>query len=52
MSGISKPVIKAHGSSNAACIFAAVRQAMTFVDAGVIDDIKANIEYMKLKAEQ
>ena len=50
--GISKPVIKAHGSSNAACIFAAVRQAMTFVDAGVIDDIKANIEYMKLKAEQ
>lgn len=28
--GISKPVIKAHGSSNAACIFAAVRQAMTF----------------------
>ena len=50
--GISKPVIKAHGSSNAACIFAAVRQAMTFVNAGVIDDIKANIEYMKLKAEQ
>lgn len=49
--GISKPVIKAHGSSNAAALFAAVRQAKAFVDAGVIDDIKANIDYMKLKAE-
>lgn len=49
--GISKPVIKAHGSSNAAALFAAIRQAKAFVDAGVIDDIKANIDYMKLKAE-
>ena len=49
--GISKPVIKAHGSSNAACIFSAVRQAIAFVDAGVIEDIERNIEYMKLKAE-
>lgn len=49
--GISKPVIKAHGSSNAAALFAAARQAKAFVDAGVIDDIKANIDYMKLKAE-
>ena len=49
--GISKPVIKAHGSSNAASLFAAVRQAIAFVNAGVVEDIERNIEYMKLKAE-
>jgi glycerol-3-phosphate acyltransferase PlsX len=48
--GISRPVIKAHGSSNAASIFSAVRQAIAFVDAGVVQDIEDNIEYMKLKA--
>lgn len=50
--GISKPVIKAHGSSDASAIFSAVRQAINFVNAGVIEDIQANIDYMKLKAEQ
>ena len=50
--GISKPVVKAHGSSNAACIFAAVRQAIDFADSGLIDDINANIEYMKIKVEE
>ena len=50
--GISKPVIKAHGSSNAASIFAAIRQAKTFVESGTIADITANIEYMKLKSEE
>ena len=49
--GISKPVIKAHGSSDASAIFSAVRQAVNFVQAGVIEDINANIDYMKLKAE-
>ena len=49
--GISKPVIKAHGASNAASLFAAVRQAKAFVDAGVIEDINRNIEYMKLRTE-
>jgi glycerol-3-phosphate acyltransferase PlsX len=49
--GISKPVIKAHGSSNAASIFSAVRQAIAFVQTGVVEDIENNIEYMKLKAE-
>jgi len=49
--GISKPVIKAHGSSNAASFFAAIRQAKAFVEAGVVKDIEANIEYMKLRAE-
>ena len=49
--GISKPVIKAHGSSNAQSIFAAVRQAVTVVNSGIIEDIHANIDYMKLKNE-
>ena len=49
--GISKPVIKAHGSSNAQSIFAAVRQAVTVVNSGIIEDIHANIDYMKLKSE-
>ena len=49
--GISKPVIKAHGSSNANSFFAAIRQAKTFVEAGVVEDIKANIAYMKLSAD-
>jgi len=51
MIGISKPVIKAHGSSDERSIFAAIRQAVNFVNAGVIADINENIEYMKLKAE-
>lgn len=50
--GISRPVIKAHGSSNAASIFAAVRQAVAFAESGIIDEITENIEYMKLKTEQ
>ena len=50
--GISKPVIKAHGSSNAASIFAAIRQAKLFVESGTIGDICANIDYMKLKSEE
>ena len=49
--GISKPVIKAHGSSNAASIFAAVRQAIEFYDSGIISDIEKNIDYMKVKQE-
>lgn len=47
--GITKPVIKAHGSSNARAIRSAVKQAIAFVNAGVIDDINANIEHMKLR---
>ena len=50
--GISKPVIKAHGSSNAASIFAAVRQAVKFAESGLISDIEANIEHMKLRTEE
>ena len=48
MLGISRPVIKAHGSSDARCILAAARQAVTCVESGITDEIKANIEYMKI----
>ena len=49
--GISKPVIKAHGSSNAASFFAAIRQAVAFVNSGIIEEITAHIDDMKLKTE-
>ena len=52
MVGISRPVIKAHGSSDSNCVFAAVRQAIAFADSGIIGDIEENIEYMKLKAAE
>ena len=51
MIGISKPVIKAHGSSNANSFFAAIRQAVAFVNSGIIEEITENIDYMKLKTE-
>jgi len=38
--GLQKPVIKAHGSSDARAICNAVRQAEAFVKTGVIDEIK------------
>lgn len=42
--GISRPVIKAHGSSDAKAIKNAVRQAITFVSTGVNRDIAAFAE--------
>ena len=45
--GISKPVIKAHGSSNSASIFAAIRQAKVFAESGIIEDLKTDIDYLK-----
>jgi glycerol-3-phosphate acyltransferase PlsX len=48
MLGITKPVIKAHGSSDAKAIFSAIRQARDTVNANVTEGIKSNIEYMKL----
>ena len=49
--GISKPVVKAHGSSNAASIFASIRQAKRFAESGIIAKIEENIDYMRLDAE-
>ncbi|NCE63344.1 phosphate acyltransferase PlsX [Pseudoflavonifractor sp. 524-17] len=48
--GISKPVIKAHGSSDAYAIKNAVRQAARFATSGIIEDITENVAYMRLPA--
>ena len=49
--GISKPVIKAHGSSNAEAIENAVGQAVQFARSGIIADIEENIGLMKIDRE-
>lgn len=46
--GISKPVLKAHGSSNAEAFCNAVGQAMAVAESGIAEDIAANIDKMKL----
>lgn len=48
--GISKPVIKAHGSSDAKAFYNAVRQAKNCVDGKVIDEITKSIETLKCSA--
>ncbi len=52
--GISKPVIKAHGSSDANAIKNAIHQAMTFVNTGINYEIAAWATAFeeKLKAER
>ncbi|MBQ9133303.1 MAG: phosphate acyltransferase PlsX [Clostridia bacterium] len=40
--GISKPVIKAHGSSDARAVLNAVRQAKEYINTGIIYDIAAH----------
>ena len=47
--GIAKPVIKAHGSSNAYAFQNAIRQARDVASSGIIEDITANVDVMKLK---
>lgn len=49
--GISKPVIKAHGSSNAEAIENAVGQAVQFANSGIIADIEQNIDLMRIERE-
>ena len=46
--GISKPVVKAHGSSDAYAIRNAIRQAMDFSKSGIIEDIVENVAHMRL----
>ena len=48
--GITKPVIKAHGSSDAYAFYNAIRQAAEVARSGVAEDIAANVEYMRLPA--
>lgn len=49
--GISKPVIKAHGSSNEYAIKNAVRQAMQVASSGIVESITENVDYMRLNRE-
>ena len=46
--GISRPVVKAHGSSDAYAIRNAIRQALEFSKSGIIEDITENVEHMRL----
>lgn len=48
--GISKPVIKAHGSSDARAILNAVRQAIAYIDTGIIYDIAAHASDFQAQA--
>jgi glycerol-3-phosphate acyltransferase PlsX len=44
--GISKPVIKAHGSSDAKAFKNAIRQAASFAQSGAVDEIsRAMLSY-------
>ena len=46
--GISKPVIKAHGSASELGFCNAVRQAMEVARSGIIADIEQNIDKMRI----
>lgn len=46
--GISRPVIKAHGSSDSYAIRNAISQAARFAASGIIESVTENIEYMRL----
>jgi len=48
--GISKPVIKAHGSSNAKAIENAILQAKREVESNIAKRLQENIEHMKVDA--
>lgn len=50
--GISKPVIKAHGSSDAFAIRCAILQAIRAVESDFCGDIKANLPAMVLPREE
>lgn len=41
--GLNSPVIKAHGSSNEKAIFNAIRQAVQFIEADIIENVKKEL---------
>lgn len=49
--GLEKPVIKAHGSSNAVAFKNAIRQAIDFYNQDVIGKIKDNLNKIKTNAD-
>ncbi len=48
MLGIAKPVIKAHGSSNAYAFLNAIRQAAEVSRSAILQDIAENVEHMRI----
>lgn len=48
--GISRAVIKAHGSSDAYAIRSAVKQAVDYAGSGIISDISDNITHMTVSS--
>ena len=44
--GISRPVIKAHGSSNDTAFMNAIRQAIEYKKSGMIEAIEQNVQHM------
>lgn len=48
--GLQKPVVKAHGSSDARAICNSIRQAEAFISTGVIDEIKEAMSVYDKKA--
>lgn len=48
--GIAKPVIKAHGSSNAKAVKSAIKQAIAYADSGVIYDIARETKLFTMTA--
>ena len=49
--GITKPIIKAHGSSDSLAIYNAIRQAVSAVEGGLADVIEQNIDLMTVPKE-
>ena len=47
--GIARPVIKAHGASNAEAIENAIGQASAFARSGLIEKIEENVNLMKIE---
>ena len=47
--GISRPVVKAHGSSDGYAIKNAIAQAQKYASSGIVENIAENMEYMRLK---
>ena len=48
--GVKKPVIKAHGSSDAKAIKNAVRQAISFAERNVVDTISESLASLEGEA--
>ena len=47
--GISRPVVKAHGSSDARAVSNAILRAVEYAESGLIADIENNINLMKVE---